>query len=103
MSYVLVVEDDPLGVDNARNFLASFGHRVHVVPTPAAAARLMVWSRPHVVLADRCLPPHDDHALQDACDCLTVPLMDLAGAICLMGRRERQAEHAVAQHPSPVG
>ena len=45
MSYVLVVEDDPLGADAARDFLASAGHSVHVVPTPVVAARLIVWSR----------------------------------------------------------
>ena len=39
MSNVLVVDDDPLGADAARDFLVSFGHRVHVVPTPAVAAR----------------------------------------------------------------
>jgi CheY-like chemotaxis protein len=103
MSYVLVVEDDPLGADAARSFLASLGHSVHVVPTPEAAARLMVWSRPHVVLADRCLPPYDDHLLQAACDRLTVPLIDLASAICLLGRDEQRPAYARFEPLSAAG
>lgn len=102
MSYVLVVEDDPLGASAARDFLASLGHSVHVVRPPTAAARLMVWSRPQVVLADRCLPRCDDHTLQDACDRLAVPLIDLAAAICLMSRGERRATPAMSGHPAPV-
>ena len=103
MSYVLVVEDDPIGADAARDFLASIGHSVHVVPTPAVAARQVVWSRPDIVLADRCLPPDDAHALQAECDRLSVPLIDLASAICLMGRKERRTEEAAPGPLSTVG
>ena len=96
MSYVLVVEDDPIDADAARDFLASAGHSVHVVPTPVAAARLIVWSRPDVVLSDRCLPLYDDHTLQAACDRLSIPLIDLASAICLMGRKEQRSDRVAS-------
>jgi CheY-like chemotaxis protein len=102
MSYVLVVEDDPLGADAARDFLASAGHSVHVVPTPAVAARLIVWSRPDVVLSDRCLPSYGDHALLAVCDRLAIPLIDLPSAILLMGRKERCSQQVTAQPLSAV-
>jgi CheY-like chemotaxis protein len=94
MSSVLVVEDEPLGADAARDFLECMGHSVRIVPTPTAAARLIVSSRPDVVLSDRCLPPYDGQALQAVCDRLTIPLIDLGRAICLMGRTEPRSEHA---------
>ena len=97
MTHVLVVEDDPLGADAARDFLSSTGHRVYVVPTPTVAARLIARLRPDVVLRDRCLPAHDDHALEAACDRLVIPLIDLASAICLMGRKERPREQVTAE------
>ena len=103
MSYVMVIENDPLGAATAWDFLASLGHSVSVVPTPGAAMRSMAWSRPHVVLADRGLPRGGDRELQAACDRLAVPLMDLATAICLMGRKERIAEHARSELVSTAG
>jgi CheY-like chemotaxis protein len=103
MSYVLVIEDDPLGAATARDFLASLGHRVSVVPTLIAATRSMAWVRPDVVLADRCLPRGNDRELQAACNRLAVPLIDLATAICLMGRQEHIAEHASSELSSTAG
>ena len=100
MSSVLVVEDDPIGADAARDFLERMGHSVHVVPTPTAAARLIAWSRPDVVLSDRCLPPYDGRALQAVCEHLDVPLIDLGRAICLMGRKEQRFEHAPSSSSS---
>jgi CheY-like chemotaxis protein len=102
MSYVMVIEDDPLRAAAARDFLASLGHSVSVVPTPLAM-RSMVCLRPHVVLADRRLPRGNDRELQAACDRLAVPLIDLATAICLMGRKQRIAEHARSELSSTAG
>lgn len=102
MSYVLVVEDDPFGADHARDILKSIGHSVRIVSSFAAAARLMVWSRPCVVLADHCLPSHDDLALQATCDSMAVPLFDVASAICLMGRAERRSEQSEHRNLSTV-
>jgi CheY-like chemotaxis protein len=103
MSYVLVVEDEPLGADAARDFLARAGRSVHVVPTPTVAARQIVWSRPNVVLADRCLPSYENQALQQTCDRLAIPLIDLASAICLIGRNERRTEEVTLEHQPAVG
>jgi len=102
MSYVLVVEDDPIGAA-VRDFLSSTGHSVDVVSTPTIAARQIICSRPDIVLSDLCLPPHDNHALLATCDRLTIPLIDLASAFCLMGRKERRAREVTPAPLSAVG
>lgn len=97
MTHVLVVEDDPLGADAARDFLSSAGHHVRVAPTATVAARRIAWSRPDVVLSDRSLPAYDANVLQAVCDRLAIPLIDLASAICLMGRKEPRREQVTAE------
>lgn len=102
MSYVLVVEDDPLGADAAGEFLAGLGHHVRVVPTPTLAVQLLASSRPDVVLTERRLPADADRALQAACEYFVVPLLDLASAICLMGQTNRRPARAGSEHISTI-
>lgn len=94
MSYVLVVEDDPEAAGAARELLTDFGYPVVVAPTPSEAVREMLWRRPRVVLADRCLTPPGDRALGSVCDCLDVPLLDLVRSLCLLSRAEHRSEDA---------
>ena len=91
MSDILVVEDDLLAVEAASDFLTNFGHVVHIAPDPASAVRQIRGWRPLVVLMDRRLPPPGDDLVAALCDALTIPLMDLADALCLIGRCEHGA------------
>lgn len=100
MSYVLVVDDDARVPAATQELLARFGYGAQVVPTPFEAARQIRWRRPLVVLTNRRLPRENDRTLRTVCDCLAIPLLDLAMTVCLMGQKQPRIE-GVPPEPLP--
>lgn len=60
MARILLIDDDPAGVDPRRMILERLGHAVAVAHNPAAARASFSQARPDIVVMDLRLPEAED-------------------------------------------